>query len=175
MYHWICFCFLQRHIETLFYSLGTVFYRSASLYCVDEYYILILLLTVPRRAEGSCNQFVILSKNCYACISKSYILHTSKWSTQVLTETNPAPAIERDSIFWERKTSVRLQYSLVPCSWHSSTIYCQVLSCKLLTLMGVGLLGEQYSVWVGGAEGTDALHILTKTGQLHSLILMIIT
>ena len=53
-------------------SLGTVFYRSASLYSVDEYYILILLLTVPRRAEGSCNQFVILSKNCYTCISKSY-------------------------------------------------------------------------------------------------------
>ena len=47
--------FLQRHIETLFYSLGTVFYRLASLYCVDEYYILILLLTVPRRAEGSCS------------------------------------------------------------------------------------------------------------------------
>ena len=43
------FFFLQRHVETLFYSLGTMFYRSASLYCVDEYYILILLLTVPRR------------------------------------------------------------------------------------------------------------------------------
>ena len=41
--------------------------------------------------------------------------------------------------------------------------------------MGVGLLGELYSVWVGGAEGTDALYILIKIGQLHSLILMIIT
>ena len=66
----LLFFFSQRHIETLFYSLGTVFYRLASLYCVDEYYILILLLTVPRRAEGSCNQFVILSKICYICISK---------------------------------------------------------------------------------------------------------
>ena len=34
--------------------------------------------------------------------------------------------------------------------------------------MGVGLLGELYSVWVGGAEGTDVLHNLTEAGQLHS-------
>ena len=54
------------------------------------------------------------------------------------------------------------------------TIYSQVLPCKLFTLMGVGLLGELYSVWVGGAEGTDASHVVTKTGQLHSLILMIV-
>ena len=54
-----------NHIETYFYPLGTVLYRLASLYCVDEYYILILLLTVSRGAEGSCNHFVILSKICF--------------------------------------------------------------------------------------------------------------
>ena len=73
--------FLQRHVETLFYSLGTMFYRSASLYCVDEYYILILLLTVPRRAEGSCNQVVILSKNCY-------ILYVSQKAIIIILRTS---------------------------------------------------------------------------------------